>query len=123
MTAPISTEISVSLTCWPTRGMMIAQLSTTHDASNQGFGASSTARTGPIPPLSTPVLPGRPHVDATARPQAHATARAEDAGSAEIRLDGVSKVYPDGTVGVAELDLTFAAGELSVLVGPSGCGK
>jgi osmoprotectant transport system ATP-binding protein len=26
-------------------------------------------------------------------------------------------------VGVAELDLTFAAGELSVLVGPSGCGK
>ena len=26
-------------------------------------------------------------------------------------------------MGVAELDLTFAAGELSVLVGPSGCGK
>jgi osmoprotectant transport system ATP-binding protein len=44
-------------------------------------------------------------------------------GAEEIRLDGVSKVYPDGTVGVAELDLTFAAGELSVLVGPSGCGK
>ncbi|MDP5184025.1 ATP-binding cassette domain-containing protein [Blastococcus sp. BMG 814] len=40
-----------------------------------------------------------------------------------IRLDGVSKVYDDGTVGVAELDLTFAAGELTVLVGPSGCGK
>src|SRR5581483_8260926 len=48
-----------------------------------------------------------------------------DGGSAaqEIRLEGVSKVYPDGTVGVEELDLTFAAGELSVLVGPSGCGK
>ncbi len=44
-------------------------------------------------------------------------------GGEEIRLEGVSKVYPDGTVGVAELDLTFAAGELSVLVGPSGCGK
>src|SRR6478736_5222270 len=43
--------------------------------------------------------------------------------TAEIRLEGVSKVYADGTVGVAELDLTFAAGELSVLVGPSGCGK
>jgi osmoprotectant transport system ATP-binding protein len=41
----------------------------------------------------------------------------------EIRLEGVSKVYDDGTVGVAELDLTFAAGELTVLVGPSGCGK
>src|SRR4051812_49984705 len=38
-------------------------------------------------------------------------------------MEGVSKVYPDGTVGVAELDLTFAAGELTVLVGPSGCGK
>ncbi|WP_231486545.1 ABC transporter ATP-binding protein [Candidatus Blastococcus massiliensis] len=35
----------------------------------------------------------------------------------------MSKVYADGTVGVAELDLTFAAGELTVLVGPSGCGK
>ncbi|WP_243737778.1 ABC transporter ATP-binding protein [Blastococcus xanthinilyticus] len=35
----------------------------------------------------------------------------------------MSKVYPDGTVGVQELDLTFAAGELTVLVGPSGCGK
>ncbi|RBY77876.1 ABC transporter ATP-binding protein [Blastococcus sp. TF02-09] len=41
----------------------------------------------------------------------------------EIRLEGISKVYADGTVGVAELDLTFAAGELTVLVGPSGCGK
>ena len=44
-------------------------------------------------------------------------------GAEEIRLDGVSKVFADGTVGVAQLDLTFAAGELSVLVGPSGCGK
>jgi osmoprotectant transport system ATP-binding protein len=45
-------------------------------------------------------------------------------GSAqEIRLEGISKVYADGTVGVADLDLTFAAGELTVLVGPSGCGK
>ncbi|HEX2074726.1 MAG TPA: ATP-binding cassette domain-containing protein [Geodermatophilus sp.] len=35
----------------------------------------------------------------------------------------MSKVYADGTVGVARLDLTFAAGELTVLVGPSGCGK
>src|SRR3954468_930055 len=61
-------------------------------------------------------------VDATALLGTGATAR--DGGSAEeIRMEGVSKVYPDGTVGVAELDLTFAAGELTVLVGPSGCGK
>jgi osmoprotectant transport system ATP-binding protein len=58
-------------------------------------------------------------VDATApnRPLA------ASGGAEEIRLEGLSKVYADGTVGVAELDLTFAAGELTVLVGPSGCGK
>jgi osmoprotectant transport system ATP-binding protein len=62
-------------------------------------------------------------VDATAQP-AHAASPALESGAAEeIRLEGVSKRYADGTVGVAELDLTFAAGELTVLVGPSGCGK
>jgi osmoprotectant transport system ATP-binding protein len=61
-------------------------------------------------------------VEATARPRDSATAIA--AGDAEeIRLEGVSKIYADGTTGVSELDITFAAGELSVLVGPSGCGK
>jgi len=40
-----------------------------------------------------------------------------------IALEGVSKTYPDGSTGVRALDLTFAAGELTVLVGPSGCGK
>jgi osmoprotectant transport system ATP-binding protein len=61
-------------------------------------------------------------VETTARPTHRATA--PETGDAEaIRLDGVSKVYADGSVGVSELNLTFAAGELSVLVGPSGCGK
>ncbi|WP_166346773.1 ABC transporter ATP-binding protein [Phytoactinopolyspora limicola] len=40
-----------------------------------------------------------------------------------IRLDGVSKRYPDGTVAVHELTLDVQRGELVVLVGPSGCGK
>jgi osmoprotectant transport system ATP-binding protein len=62
-------------------------------------------------------------VDATAHEAAPARPTVESGAAEEIRLDGVSKVYPDGTVGVAELDLTFAAGELTVLVGPSGCGK
>ncbi len=68
-------------------------------------------------------------MDGTATPASPTTsARIRDAGIASggaeaIRLDGVSKVYPDGTVAVRELDLTFAAGELTVLVGPSGCGK
>jgi glycine/betaine/L-proline transporter ATP-binding subunit len=62
-------------------------------------------------------------VDATAEAPRRASAPVDSSPAAEIRLQGVSKVFADGTVGVAELDLTFAAGELTVLVGPSGCGK
>jgi multiple sugar transport system ATP-binding protein len=42
---------------------------------------------------------------------------------AEIVLDHVRKVYPDGTQGVAGVDLVVPDGRLAVLVGPSGCGK
>ncbi len=40
-----------------------------------------------------------------------------------IRLEGVSKRYPDGTVAVHELTLDVPEGDLVALVGPSGCGK
>ena len=42
---------------------------------------------------------------------------------AEIALERVTKVYPDGTKAVAELDMEVGDGELVVFVGPSGCGK
>src|SRR5581483_4952443 len=42
---------------------------------------------------------------------------------AEIQLERLTKVYPDGTQAVSELDLDVADGELVVFVGPSGCGK
>jgi multiple sugar transport system ATP-binding protein len=42
---------------------------------------------------------------------------------AEITLEGVTKVFPDGTRAVSSLDLAIADGEFMVLVGPSGCGK
>src|SRR3954454_10718900 len=40
-----------------------------------------------------------------------------------IRLDAISKQYPNGQVAVRELTLDIPEGEVCVLVGPSGCGK
>ena len=42
---------------------------------------------------------------------------------AQVALEGVAKVYPDGTEAVKDLDLTIDDGEFMVFVGPSGCGK
>ena len=42
---------------------------------------------------------------------------------AGVTFDDVSKVYPDGTRAVNEMDLEIQDGEFMVLVGPSGCGK
>ena len=42
---------------------------------------------------------------------------------ADIELQGVGKVYADGTRAVDELDLKIHDGEFMVFVGPSGCGK
>jgi multiple sugar transport system ATP-binding protein len=42
---------------------------------------------------------------------------------AEIALEGVRKVFPDGTVAIRNADFTVRDGEFFILVGPSGCGK
>jgi multiple sugar transport system ATP-binding protein len=42
---------------------------------------------------------------------------------AEVTLEGVTKIFPGGTVAVDHVDLEIADGELLVLVGPSGSGK
>src|ERR1044072_8813033 len=42
---------------------------------------------------------------------------------AEVTLEGVTKIFPGGTVAGDHVDLEIADGELLVLVGPSGSGK
>jgi multiple sugar transport system ATP-binding protein len=42
---------------------------------------------------------------------------------ADITLDKLTKIYPDGTEAVTELDLDVGDGEFVVFVGPSGCVK
>ena len=42
---------------------------------------------------------------------------------AEVAFDRVSKIYPDGTRAVNDVNLAIRDGEFMVLVGPSGCGK
>jgi multiple sugar transport system ATP-binding protein len=42
---------------------------------------------------------------------------------AAITLERLTKVYPDGTEAVTDLDLEVGSGEFVVFVGPSGCGK
>jgi multiple sugar transport system ATP-binding protein len=42
---------------------------------------------------------------------------------AQVEFDRVSKVYPDGTRAVNDVNLDIRDGEFMVLVGPSGCGK
>jgi multiple sugar transport system ATP-binding protein len=42
---------------------------------------------------------------------------------AQVEFDRVSKIYPDGTRAVNDMNLDIRDGEFMVLVGPSGCGK
>src|SRR5262249_10139377 len=44
-------------------------------------------------------------------------------GMAQVEFDRVSKIYPDGTRAVNDMNLDIRDGEFMVLVGPSGCGK
>lgn len=40
-----------------------------------------------------------------------------------VRMQGLSKVYPNGTVALQEVNLNLTKGEFVSFVGPSGCGK
>src|SRR5437879_12135700 len=73
--------------------------------------SSASKSSGPITPMLT-----KSFVDAGGY-------RPRITTDAMIRLDEISKRYPNGQVAVRELSLDVPEGEICVLVGPSGCGK
>ncbi len=48
---------------------------------------------------------------------------ATEATVTRLELRGLSKIFPDGTPAVTDVDLVVDHGALLVIVGPSGCGK
>ena len=44
-------------------------------------------------------------------------------GPAVVRVSGVAKRYPNGTLAVRDVNLSVARGDFVSLLGPSGCGK
>ena len=46
-----------------------------------------------------------------------------DAGAALVEMEGVGKVFANGTVALDGLTLTIRGGSFTSLLGPSGCGK
>ncbi|ELY65515.1 ABC transporter ATP-binding protein [Natrinema versiforme] len=60
-----------------------------------------------------------------ANPEAEDVQRATTEPDRELTLevDGLTKIYPDGTLAVDEIDFGIEAGDFCVLIGPSGCGK
>src|SRR5262249_5776020 len=61
--------------------------------------------------------------DGARRGAAGGASRAGAGGDMSIRLDSVTKIYPNGVKAVDEVTLEINPGEFVVLVGPSGCGK
>ncbi|ADE02085.1 MULTISPECIES: ABC transporter ATP-binding protein [Haloferax] len=46
-----------------------------------------------------------------------------DEASAGLSVDGLTKIYPDGTLAVDDISFSIDAGDFCVIIGPSGCGK
>ncbi len=40
-----------------------------------------------------------------------------------LRVEGLTKIYPDGTLAVDDIDFSIKEGDFCVIIGPSGCGK
>lgn len=49
--------------------------------------------------------------------------KASGGGRDMLEIVGLTKIYPDGTLAVDDVDFSIAEGDFCVLIGPSGCGK
>lgn len=47
----------------------------------------------------------------------------EDDRTDVLRVEGLTKIYPDGTLAVDDIDFQIKEGDFCVIIGPSGCGK
>lgn len=50
----------------------------------------------------------------------HGSREGEDA---ILNVSGLTKIYPDGTLAVDDIDFSVQSGDFCVIIGPSGCGK
>jgi ABC-type Fe3+/spermidine/putrescine transport system ATPase subunit len=46
-----------------------------------------------------------------------------DARPDVLEVEGLTKIYPDGTLAVDDIDFSIKEGDFCVIIGPSGCGK
>lgn len=49
--------------------------------------------------------------------------RHADTRNTILDVSGLTKIYPDGTLAVDDIDFSVQEGDFAVIIGPSGCGK
>lgn len=74
--------------------------------------------------MSDTESPTEERIEATAEHEETPTS-GEDTSARETVLDvsGLTKIYPDGTLAVDDIDFSVEEGNFCVIIGPSGCGK
>ncbi|RXK47931.1 ABC transporter ATP-binding protein [Halorientalis pallida] len=55
--------------------------------------------------------------------QSGSPAGQDAADEAILEVSGLTKIYPDGTLAVDDIDFSVQDGDFCVIIGPSGCGK
>jgi len=55
--------------------------------------------------------------------ETHTSAGDTSARKTVLDVSGLTKIYPDGTLAVDDIDFSVKAGNFCVIIGPSGCGK